>query len=113
MAQAWVGNTLIPGTIGAAQPLALLPLVLIASSSRGERPGNRLAKSLLGGGLGAGLHHEPMLDQFVSARRSAASFDVFLAGKNIKCILASRTSSTSSTSSRDRWTATSAPSLIR
>jgi hypothetical protein len=54
---------------------------LITSSSRWERPGNRLSKSLLGGGLGADLHHEPMLDRFVSARRSAVSLDVFLAGK--------------------------------
>jgi hypothetical protein len=51
--------------------LALLPLVLIASSARWERPGNRLSKSLFGGGLGVDLHlhHGPMLDQFISALR--------------------------------------------
>jgi hypothetical protein len=77
--------------------LALLLLVLITSSWRGERPRNRLAKSPLGGGLGADLHHEPMLDQFISALR--------------KCILPNRTSLTSSTSGRDRWIAISASCL--
>jgi hypothetical protein len=72
-----------PGAIGVARSLALLPLVLIASSSRWERPGNRLSKSLLGGGLGVDLHlhHGPMLDQFISALRGAVSLDALLAGK--------------------------------
>ena len=94
-----------------AQSLALLPLVFIPSGSRWERPGNRLSKSPLGGGLGVGRHHEPMLDQFISALRSAVRLDVFLAGKNVKCILPSRTSLTSSTSGRDRWIAISASCL--
>src|SRR5258705_2046644 len=43
--------------------------------------GKEAFESLFGGGLGVDLHHEPVLDQFVSGPRGAVSLDVLLAGQ--------------------------------
>jgi hypothetical protein len=71
-----------PGAIGAAQSLALLPLVLITSSSRWETPGNRLSKSLFGRAVWASICiTSRCLTNAAALLGALVSLDVFLAGK--------------------------------